>query len=347
MPAPVPSEMNALVASEIGTSTADALAKLAVKRVPVPTPKRGQVLVRMHATPCNPADLYYLEGRYGIDRPLPAIPGFEGSGEVVASGGGLLGRWLVGKRVACGGHEGTGTWAEYCVVASNQCLPLRKDIDFEKGATAVANPMTALALVSLIAKHKHRAYLQTAAAGQLGKMLYQMAADRGFDGIQIVRRAEQAEAMRVLGAKHVLISSDADFDTQLARTARDLDATIAFDAVAGPITGQLVNALPENGEVLIYGALAAQPSGGIDPMRIAFGNRRIRGFEIAGHLKDIGLLRAIRLGNTAQRWVASGRASTTVRDRVTLADAPTRLAGYATAMSEGKVLILPSPSSPS
>src|SRR5439155_23749531 len=105
----VPSEMTAVVADAFG-----GLAKLHVATVPVPVPKRGQVLVKIHATVCNPADILYLEDRYGIDRPLPATPGFEGAGVVAASGGGMLGRWLVGKRVSCGGHECSGTWAEYC-----------------------------------------------------------------------------------------------------------------------------------------------------------------------------------------------------------------------------------------
>jgi NADPH:quinone reductase-like Zn-dependent oxidoreductase len=333
--------MDALVADGHGTTTADALAKLRVARVPVPRPERGRVLVRMHATPCNPADLYYLEGRYGIDRPLPATPGFEGSGVVVASGGGLIARWLVGKRVACGGHDCSGTWAQYCVVDATSCLPLRRELDFELGATAVANPMTALALVALIRKGRHRAYVQTAAAGQLGKMLLAMARDRGYEGVHVVRRASQADALRELGAKHVLVSSDADFTTQLAKHARELGATIAFDAVAGKLTGQLVTALPVKSEVVIYGALSGEPCGAIDPMQLAFGHREVRGFEVAGYVKAIGLFGAIRLGNTAQRWVATGRAKTTVRERVSLAEAPARLAAYATAMSEGKVLIVP------
>ena len=98
----LPAEMDSLVANEHGDGAEDAIGKLRVARLPVPRPARGQVLVRMHAAPCNPADLLYLEGRYGIDRPLPATPGFEGAGVVVASGGGLLGRWMLGKRVACG-----------------------------------------------------------------------------------------------------------------------------------------------------------------------------------------------------------------------------------------------------
>ncbi len=45
---------------------------------------RGSVLVRMLAAPINPADLNTIEGVYPIRPPLPAVPGSEGVGEVIA-----------------------------------------------------------------------------------------------------------------------------------------------------------------------------------------------------------------------------------------------------------------------
>src|SRR6185295_12373052 len=130
-----------------------------------------------------------------------ATLGFEGSGEVVGSGGGLLARWMQGRKVAAGGHEGTGTWAEYLVTRADQCVPLRRGITLDQGATALANPITALALLELARRGRHRAYVQTGAAGQLGRMLLTIAAGRGIVGIHIVRRAEQAEVLRKLGAE--------------------------------------------------------------------------------------------------------------------------------------------------
>lgn len=333
--------MDAIVSDGFAAGSVEALGKLRFRRLPVPKPGRGQVLVRVHAAPCNPADLLYLEGRYGIDRPLPATPGFEGAGVVVASGGGLLGRWLLGKRVACGGHECTGTWAEYVVADSNQCLPLRSDLTFEQGATAVANPMTALALARIVRGGRHRAFVQTAAAGQLGRMILSVTAARGLVGLHIVRRSEQATALRELGAEYVLVSTDADFPTALRTRCRELGVTIALDAVAGAMTGHLVGALPARGEVVVYGGLSGDPCGGIDPMLLCFGDRRVRGFELAGHLRAIGLLRSFRLATAAQKLVASGRAKTEIRKRLSLVDAPAKLADYATSMSDGKMLLIP------
>ena len=54
----IPTQMTALVAD-----THDGIKALRATRVPVPKPGKGQMLVRIHAAPCNPADVLYLEGR--------------------------------------------------------------------------------------------------------------------------------------------------------------------------------------------------------------------------------------------------------------------------------------------
>jgi len=331
----IPSEMTALVADAAGKDERSAVAALRVARIPVPKPKRGEVLVKMAAAPCNPADLYYLVGRYGIDRPLPATPGFEGSGVVVASGGGLLARYMMGKRVATGGHETSGCWAEYCLAPATACMPLAKDVTLEQGAAALANPVTALALAQLV--QPHRAYIQTAAAGALGRMI--LAASKR-PGIHVVRREEQAKQLRDAGAEHVLVSSSPTFDKDLAERAQGLGATIALDAVAGDMTGKLIAAMPMNGEVVVYGALSGDPCGAIDPMTLAFGHKRVRGFEVAAVIRQLGLFRGFRLANAAQNRVRKGEFTTTIRERVPLADAPAKLAGYIDRMSDGKLLIV-------
>jgi len=332
--------MNAIVLDSAGP---DPIARLRVARIPIPTPGRGQVLVRIEVAPCNPADVMYLEGRYGVDRPLPATPGFEGAGTVVASGGGLLARWLVGKRVAVGGHRCSGTWAEYCVADATACMPLAAGLTFEQGAAALANPTTALSLVEVVRKGKHRAYVQTAAAGQLGRMIMTAARDAGLEGIHVVRREEQARALRALGAEHVLVSSDPDFDRELAALAAKLGATVALDAVAGDMTGRLLAALPDGSEVIVYGALAGASCAAIDPIKsLAFGHKRVRGFEIEGYARERGLLRSFLLARKAQKLVQRGTFATEVAATVPLAAAPAQLAAYLARMSDGKILLAPS-----
>lgn len=88
--------------------------KLVVKDVEIPVPKDGEVLVKMEASPINPSDIAFMKGVYGTKKPIPSIPGFEGSGTVVKSGGGMLGWYVEGKRVAVSSGQGySGCYAEY------------------------------------------------------------------------------------------------------------------------------------------------------------------------------------------------------------------------------------------
>src|SRR6185295_8047894 len=93
--------MRAVVLTEYHEDLAEAIRGLKVMERQVPTPRRGQVLVKIAAAPCNPSDLLLLQGRYGMLKKPPTVPGWEGAGTVVATGGGFLARWLRGKRVAC------------------------------------------------------------------------------------------------------------------------------------------------------------------------------------------------------------------------------------------------------
>ncbi len=68
--------------------------------LPDPAPKRGEVLIRMHAVSWNYRDLMVVEGKYNPKMKLPRIPCSDGAGEVVAVGDGVT-RVKVGDRV-CG-----------------------------------------------------------------------------------------------------------------------------------------------------------------------------------------------------------------------------------------------------
>ncbi|MFM9026011.1 MAG: alcohol dehydrogenase catalytic domain-containing protein [Planctomycetaceae bacterium] len=59
-----------------------------VVELPVPVPRRGEILVRVICSPVNPSDVLYCSGTYASPPTLPVVPGFEGCGIVVASGGG-------------------------------------------------------------------------------------------------------------------------------------------------------------------------------------------------------------------------------------------------------------------
>ena len=144
----VPSEASVLLLERHDADLVRAIRSLRVARRSVPRPGPGQVLVRIEAAPCNPSDLLFLQGLYGVSKALPTAPGWEGAGTVVSSGSGWLGRRLVGKRVACAGQgAGDGTWAQYFVANAAECVPLKRQLPIEQAASLFINPFTAMGLL--------------------------------------------------------------------------------------------------------------------------------------------------------------------------------------------------------
>src|SRR6516225_1357101 len=100
---------------------------LECRDAPVPSPGRGEVRVRMLASPINPSDLLYVLGQYGRRPDLPAHAGFEGVGVVEEAGAGLLGRLRIGRRVAVLNGQG-GNWQEQVIVPARQVIPVPKSL---------------------------------------------------------------------------------------------------------------------------------------------------------------------------------------------------------------------------
>lgn len=312
---------------------------LQVTEMPVPKPAAGQVLVRVAAAPINPSDLMFVRGLYGVKKALPAVPGFEGSGTVVAAGS-IAGRLLVGRRVGCvPAPTMDGTWAEYVVVPLGQCIPLLPRISDEQGASFFVNPFSAWALMELARRGKHRALVQSAAASTLGRMLQKLARKEKLTLVNVVRRAEQEEMLRKLGAEHVVNSSEPEFAERLRLICHELGVTLAFDAVAGPMTGQLAGALVDGGTVIVYGGLSEQECR-IHPKEFIFHRKKVEGFWLSEFFKG-------RFGKDQLRALVEvptllGKdLETPIRARLPLESAGEALSIAASDMTAGKVLFTP------
>jgi len=333
--------MRALLLENYHDDLATAIRSLKVVERPRPVLGPGEVLVRVDAAPCNPSDLLLLQGKYSL-KTLPTVPGWEGTGTVVESGGGWLGWWLRGKRVACSLQDDRdGTWAEYVVASAWQCIPLRGNVSVEQGACLTINPLTAVGLLETARRGRHLAAIHTAGASQLGRMLIVLAKEAGYPLINVVRRAEQVELLQSLGAVYVLDSSQDRFATELKSLCERLGGTIAFEAVAGEMTGVVIRAMPAGSQVYLYGALSEEACGGIDPIDIIFHLKSLRGFYLGAWAKERGAMGMLRAANRVQRMIADGRLATRIQRRLTLDGAVEGLLHYVSHMTDGKVLITP------
>ncbi len=306
---------------------------------PLPRPAKGEVLVRVAASPVNPSDLMFLRGMY-VKKKLPIVAGFEGSGEVVASGGGLLANYLKGKRVACAAPlDGDGTWAEYVLTQAGLCVPLLKQTDTEQAASLIVNPFTAWALLERARRARAAAVVQTAAASALGRMIVRLAAKRGVPLVNVVRRVEQVELLIREGARYVLNSSDADFDKQLSDLCRELRVTIGFDAIAGEMTGRILNAMLAGGRVYVYGALS-QEGCVIHPRSFIFEKKSVEGFWLSHWLRSQSLYGKIITSRKVQRLLGN-ELKTEIRARLPLEKAAEGLHQYTEQMTGGKIIFVP------
>jgi NADPH:quinone reductase len=336
-PNQIPEQMTAVILNAYKGAEA-----LRVEHRPVPQPAPHEVLIKVAASPINPSDLMFLRGLYGFKKPTPTIPGFEGSGTVVAVGSktGLMGRFLMGKRVACVTQDrGNGLWAEYVVTSVNFALPLDKAVTLEQGAMSVVNPLTAVALLDIAKKAGHKTIINTAAASVLGQMMIRLGQSEGIKVVGIVRRQAQVDLLKQQGAAVVLNSSEPDFAQRLHDVCQQHNIRLAFDAIAGSMTTQLLDAMPNHSKVTIYGGLSEQPVK-VSPNHVIFQNKVVDGFWLTPWVGQKNFLQSLLMWRRAQKLMLSAL-KTEVRARYSLQEAQQAVSDYENQMTGGKLLIMP------
>ncbi|MFN2100074.1 zinc-binding dehydrogenase [Altererythrobacter sp. MF3-039] len=235
------------------TLTSDGTLTVEIVDSEFPDPTGNQVLVKMEAAPINPSDLAILTGAADFenaeyspgkvvanmpepfnsaakarhDQRLPA--GNEGAGTVVATGDSDMAKALMGQRVACVPGN---AFSQYAIADAAMCLPLG-DHSSEEGASSFVNPMTALGFAENARMDGQKAILHTVGASNLGQMLVKICQEDDLALVNIVRKQDQVDLLKGLGAEHVVNSSDDDFMDQLKSAIDTTDAFYGFDPIGG------------------------------------------------------------------------------------------------------------------
>ena len=243
--------------------------ELSLASIAVPQPAANDVLVRIEASPLNPSDLGLLFGAADMgtakasgsaSRPVVTarIPeaamkamagrldasmpvGNEGAGVVVEAGASDAAQALLGKTVAM---LGGAMYAQYRSMPADQCLLLPEGATPADGASSFVNPLTALGMVETMRREGHSALVHTAAASNLGQMLNRICLKDGVGLVNIVRKQEQADLLRAMGAAHVCNVGSPTFLQDLTEALVATGATIAFDATGGgKLAGQILGCM--------------------------------------------------------------------------------------------------------
>ena len=314
--------------------TADGTLELSLATVDVPEPAGHEVRVRSDAAPINPSDLGLLLAMADVesatasgpaDDPVVRAPiaanvmaglaprvgesmpvGNEGAGVVVAAGDDPAAQALLGRTVAI---IGGATYGQYRAVPATSCLELPDGTDPRDGASCFVNPLTALGMVETMRMEGHTALVHTAAASNLGQMLVKICLADDVPLVNVVRRPEQADLLRGLGAVHVCDSSSPTFLDDLTAALTATGATLAFDATGGGrLAGQILASMERainarateysrygssvHKQVYIYGGLDRSPTEFQRNFGMAWG---IGGWLLTPFLMKLGVPGMLRL----------------------------------------------------
>ena len=222
----------------------------------LPTPAADEALVRVLAAPINPADLNQIEGKYPIRAPLPATPGFEGAGVVEEIGGSVQGL-AVGTQVILP-HD-LGTWREACVVKADKLVTVPDEIKPEQAAMLKINPLTAWRMLhDFVVLQPGDWVIQNAANSAAGRAAIQISRELGYKTVNVVRRAELIEELRVEGGDVVLLDNE-DLREAVAAATNGALIRLALNAVGGESALRLAKIVAPEATIVTYGAMSLRP----------------------------------------------------------------------------------------
>lgn len=308
--------------------------ELSLAEVVMPSPGDDEVVIRIEASPINPSDLGVLFGPADMrtasaagssdhpvitaDVPEKLMPfvaarvnksmpvGNEGAGVVIAAGSSEEAQALLGKVVSVAGGA---MYSQYRAVHAKLCMVMPKGVSPMDAASSFINPLTALGMTETMRMEGHTALVHTAAASNLGQMLNKVCIADGIELVNIVRKTEQEDILRAIGAKHIVNSCADSFHDDLVDALVTTGATLAFDAIGG---GELANDIllameaaanktateysrygsTVHKQVYIYGGLDRSPSLVSRSYGMAWG---IGGWLLTPFLQKVGLEKIIEL----------------------------------------------------
>ncbi|HEV2415691.1 MAG TPA: NAD(P)-dependent alcohol dehydrogenase [Candidatus Dormibacteraeota bacterium] len=230
---------------------------LRIAEVPRPVPQPDEVLVKVHASTVNRADVHTREANRksgpavmllsrivsGLARPRQPILGSEMAGEVVEVGGAVK-SFKVGDRVFGNTGFRFGCHAEYTAVPeASRIVPMPDGTNFEQIAPASDGALNALWCLREGQVHAGESVLVYGASGAIGTAGVQLAKQLGAH-VTAVATAKSLDLMKTLGADEAIDYRAKDF----TKNGKKYD--VIFDAVGKHSFARSKNSLKSGGRYL-------------------------------------------------------------------------------------------------
>ncbi|MGI5518385.1 NADPH:quinone reductase [Streptomyces sp. CA-106131] len=215
---------------------------LVVGEMPDPEPGHGEVRIRVSHSGINPGDVKKRSGWQDSPMPYPrVVPHSDGAGVIDAVGKGVR-EARVGERAWCYGAQSYrpfGTAAEYVVVPDRLAVPLPASGLEEQAACLGIAGITGHRALFADGSVRGLNVLVHGATGGVGSVVTQLARRDGARVFASVRREDQLQQARALGAVNAFLTSDPELVRRIRAAAPegvhriaevDFAAHIALDA---------------------------------------------------------------------------------------------------------------------
>lgn len=324
---PLEAETMTAIAIEGGKGPASALKP---ERLPIPEPKAGEILIRVHAAGVNRPDIIQRLGMYPPPPGAPSTMGLEVSG-VVARG---AGRWKAGDRVCA--LLGGGGYAEYAVCDARHALPIPEGFGFEDAAGL---PETVFTVYANVFEHGSlragETLLLHGATSGIGATAIQMAKAAGARVIATARGAGKAKAALALGADIAVDATSEDF-AEIAKTEGGVD--VVLDMVGGDYFAKNLDAIRTGGRI-VYIASQAGSEVTLPIFRIMMKRALVTGSTLRPRDADEKARLAGEVERVVWPWIAEGKIKPTIDKVFPLQDAGAAHAYLEAGLHVGKVIL--------
>lgn len=247
------------------------IANLQLVNRDTPTPKRGEVLVRVVASSINARDRGIVGGFFPVGANKAAIPLSEGAGEVVAVGEGVTnvkvgdrvtschfpdwvdGRWNPAVYERDIGNTLNGWLAERAILPASGLVVLPDAISYSTAATLASSGVTAWHALIEIARLRPGQTVLTLGTGGVSTIGLQLAKAAGARVVVTSSRDDKLARMRELGADFgVNYRKDTAWGSRIAElTSGGVD--VVLENVGRPTLDESMNACAPGATIVMIG----------------------------------------------------------------------------------------------
>ena len=243
--------------------------------VPEPEPGHDEIVVRLRNAALNRRDLFATQGMYPGVKPdiLPAIPGADGSGEVVAKGDSAEGPdegtevvinpalyWgdnprIPGKDYRILGIPDDGTFAQFVKVPADHVFPKPSHLSHEEAAAIPLAALTAYrALFTRGQLQEGETVFVPGIGGGVATFLVQMAKAAGATVFVSSGSDEKIEKAKELGAEGGVNYNSEDWSKELKSMSGGVDLSV--DSIGGEVFNNLIQLANPASRIVVIGATA-------------------------------------------------------------------------------------------